>query len=93
MYKSPAAKPKIGSKPTFALKPSSLKKGPAMPMSGTTPNRENEMPEEAPQQVDNSGMTPPPGPGAQRLVGAKQFSKPMKVTKKKFNMAYDPSPT
>ena len=78
MYKSPAAKPKIGAKPSFALKPSSMKKGPSMPMSAT-PNRENEMPDEAPHQADTSALTPPPGPGAQRLVGAKQFSKPMKI--------------
>jgi hypothetical protein len=40
----------------------------------------------------NSSATPPPHPGASRVQGVKQFSKPMKITKKKFVMAPpDPS--
>ena len=40
----------------------------------------------------NSNATPPPHPGASRVQGVKQFSKPMKITKKKFVMAPpDPS--
>jgi len=36
-------------------------------------------------QQNDTSKTPPPHPNS-RVVGAKQFSKPMKITKKKFNM-------
>ena len=36
------------------------------------------------QNVDNS-RTPPPHPNT-GVTGVRQFSKPMKITKKKFNM-------
>ena len=63
MFKSPAGKPNLGSKP-FVLKPGSVKK----PSGFVSPNRENEgngMISEQPS------MTPPPGPSQSRVTGAK----------------------
>ena len=39
----------------------------------------------------NPSRTPPPHPGQSRITGVKQFSKPMKITKKKFVMGPDPN--
>ena len=38
------------------------------------------------QKESNPSRTPPPGPSQSRITGEKQFSKPMKIQKKKFQM-------
>ena len=64
MFKSPAGKPNLGSKP-FVLKPGSVKK----PSGFVSPNRENE--EGVGMMSEQPSMTPPPGPSQSRVTGAK----------------------
>ena len=86
------SKPKLGSKPTFAMKPNSFKKGQGAPMQ--TPikydgngydapqNADEEIKTSPPDQGYGGAMpmsTPPPGPSQSRIQGTKQFAKPMKI--------------
>ena len=89
-FKSPdmvQKKAKIGSKPNFMMKKTSN----ANVTGGDLEQSEQKLPsydDKSPMMGKESSMnrTPPPGPGQSRLTGVKQFSKPMKIQKKKFQM-------